>query len=65
MARRKLSISEQLVGVTKALKSPRTPPQLKPGLKNRKHELEKALGKRSGKKNAQGAVGFFEILKRF
>jgi hypothetical protein len=65
MARRKLSIEEQLVGVTAALKSPKTPPQLKPGLKRRKQTLEKALGKTNGKAKKRPKPLFFENLMKF
>jgi hypothetical protein len=44
MARRKLSLDAQLRGIRAALKSRRTPPQLKPGLERRKEWLEKSLG---------------------
>lgn len=43
MARRKLSIEDQLKGVRAAVKSRRTPPQLREGLKRRAEELEKKL----------------------
>jgi hypothetical protein len=65
MARRKLSIEEQLVGVTAALKSPRTPPQLKQGLKRRKEALEKTLGKTNGKTKKRPSRSFFEDLIQF
>jgi hypothetical protein len=47
MARRKLTLEEQLRGVRAALKSRRTPPQLKAGLERRKQSLEETLGKSS------------------
>jgi hypothetical protein len=65
MARRKLSIAEQLVGVTAALKSPRTPPQLKPGLKRRKATLEKMLGKARGKTKKRPSRSFLKNLMQF
>jgi hypothetical protein len=43
MARRKLTEEQQLKGVRAALRSRRTPPQLKEGLKRRAEELEKKL----------------------
>jgi hypothetical protein len=43
MARRKLSTEDQLKGVQAAIKSRRTPPQLREGLKHRAEELEKKL----------------------
>ncbi len=45
MARRKLSLRDQLKGVRAALRSPRTPPQLREGLRQRARELEKRLRK--------------------
>jgi len=45
MARRKLTLEKQLRGTKAALRSARTPPQLKEGLLQRKHVLEKAIGK--------------------
>jgi hypothetical protein len=44
MARRKLTLTEQLRGIRSAIKSKKTPPQLKPGLEKRKDALEKPLG---------------------
>ncbi len=43
MARRKLTIEEQLRGVEKAAASPRTPPQLKEGLRGRADQLRRHL----------------------
>lgn len=48
MARRKLSLRDQLKGVRAALNRRRTPNQLKEGLQRRKQFLEKALGKANG-----------------
>jgi len=45
MARRKLTLEDQLRGIRAALKSARTPRQLKPGLQKRREVLEKAIGK--------------------
>ena len=45
MPRRKLSIQEQLRGVKAALRSLRTPTQLKPGLARRREALERQLGR--------------------
>jgi len=39
----KLSLIEQLRGVEAAIRSPRTPKQLREGLRRRKKSLEKAL----------------------
>ena len=44
MARRKLSLTDQLKGVRKAVLSPRTPPQLRDGLRRRAEDLERRLG---------------------
>lgn len=49
MARRKLTLEEQLKGVRAAIQSRRTPLQLKEGLQRRAEELEKRL-KTEGKK---------------
>ena len=43
MARRKLSLAEQLKGVRAALRSPRTPSQLREGLRKRAEELRRKL----------------------
>lgn len=43
MARRKLSIEDQLKGVRAAIKSQHCPPQLREGLKRRAEDLEKKL----------------------
>jgi hypothetical protein len=45
MGRRTLTLEDQLRGIRAALKSKRTPPQLKPGLTKRKEFLEKSLGR--------------------
>jgi hypothetical protein len=47
MGRRTLTLKDQLRGVSAALRSVRTPPQLRPGLKKRKEVLEQALSKRN------------------
>jgi len=49
MARRKLTLEEQLRGVRAALRSKRTPPQLKEGLRRRAEVLEKEIGQPSSK----------------
>ena len=49
MARRKLTVEEQLKGVRAALRSRRTPPQLRDGLARRAEWLGKQLLNRSGK----------------
>lgn len=53
MGRRTLTFEDQLRGIRAALKSKRTPPQLKPGLTKRKEFLEGRLGK--AKKRAKGS----------
>ena len=50
MAHRKLTTEEQLKGVRAALKSPRTPPQLKEGLRKREQSLLGTLGRSAGGK---------------
>lgn len=60
MARRKLSLDEQLSGVRAAIRSKRTPPQLREGLKQRAEWLKKQIGKTSPpKKKNKGAFLFF------
>ncbi len=58
MARRKLTLREQLKGVQAAIRSRRTPPQLRDGLKRRAAELEKQLqaegGSTGGSKHSGG-----------
>jgi hypothetical protein len=50
MAHRKLTAEEQLKGVRAALRSPRTPPQLKEGLRKREQSLLGALGRSANEK---------------
>lgn len=50
MARRKLTFEEQLRGVRAALRSKRTPPQLKQGLKRRAEWLGQQVGRASREK---------------
>lgn len=45
MARNKLSLADQLRGVKAALKSKRTPPQFREGLRKRKAELQERFRK--------------------
>jgi hypothetical protein len=47
MARRKLTIEEQLKGVRAAIRSQRTPPQLKRGLEKRREHLERAIARQT------------------
>ncbi len=56
MARHRLTKEEQQKGVKKALESPRTPPQLKKGLKKREQQLEgsnNSSGKKSGASDSE------------
>jgi hypothetical protein len=46
MARRKLTLEQQLKGVRAAIRSKRTPPQLRDGLKRRECWLSKRVGGR-------------------
>lgn len=46
MARRKLTIREQLKGIRAALKSKRTPIQFLPGLRKRESWLRKHIGRK-------------------
>jgi hypothetical protein len=45
MARRKLSLEQQLKGVRAAIRSKRTPPQLREGLRRRAEYLSRQTGK--------------------
>jgi hypothetical protein len=47
MARSKLTLEQQLKGVRAALASPRTPPQLKPGLRRRAEEIKRMLRRKA------------------
>lgn len=46
MARRRLTLSQQLKGIRAALKSKRTPIQFLPGLRKRENWLRKRAGKK-------------------
>jgi hypothetical protein len=46
MARRQLTIREQLKGIRAALKSKRTPTQFLPGLRKRQNWLRKRIGRK-------------------
>lgn len=46
MARRTLSLEQQLKGVTAAIRSKRTPPQLREGLRKRADWLTKQIAQR-------------------
>ena len=54
MARRKLTLEDQLKGVKAALRSRRTPPQLRDGLRRRARHLEKTLGREQGSAKSKG-----------
>ena len=47
MAKRSISLSEQIAGIKAALASKRTPRRLRPALRRRLHKLEVALNERS------------------
>jgi hypothetical protein len=54
MARRKLSLEQQLKGVRAAIRSKRTPPQLREGLRRRADWLSSQIGearRRKGEKS--------------
>ena len=53
----RLSPEAQLKGVRAALRSWRTPPQLKDGLRKRAAQLERKLGGRKGHKRESGLLG--------
>src|SRR5713101_809259 len=55
MSRHKLSLEEQLEGVRAALRSRRTPPQLKEGLRRREAELKMQLANSSWSQSLFGA----------
>jgi hypothetical protein len=59
MARRKLTVAEQLKGIEKALASPRTPPQLKEGLRRRGNELRKVLERAHKDRRRPGLARLF------
>jgi hypothetical protein len=62
MAHHKLNPEQQLKGVQAALRSPRTPPQLKDGLRRREQVLLKTLersGNRKSKKRSSILKGIF------
>jgi hypothetical protein len=59
MARRKLSIEDQLKGIRAALRSPRTPTQLKSGLIKRRKALEQMLGQTQRKRGSfEGVISY-------
>jgi hypothetical protein len=54
MARHRLTKEEQRKGTQRALESPRTPPQLKKGLKKRQKQLgDKADGRNTGSQDSK------------
>ena len=63
MAHHKLNAEQQLKGVQAALRSPRTPPQLKDGLRRREQVLLKAIERSARperKKRGSFLKGIFE-----
>lgn len=52
MAHRRLTLEQQLKGVKAALRSPRTPPQLKDGLRKREKALSKMVGRSRSRRTA-------------
>jgi len=59
MARRKLSLEQQLKGVKAAINSRKTPPQLREGLRRREVWLKDQIGRTpQGKKKKSGHVFF-------
>jgi hypothetical protein len=65
VARRKLTLAEQLKGVRAALRSPKTPPQLRDGLKRRAEELNRKLNRPSkrgrNRYKRSGLLGGFRL----
>jgi hypothetical protein len=51
MPRRKLTLEQQLKGVKAAMRSPRTPPQLRKGLQRRAEQLEKQINGQAEKQS--------------
>src|SRR5439155_24495662 len=60
MAHRKLTIEAQLKGVRAALRSPRTPPQLRKGLRKREQDLSKIAGRSRSRKKRSVVSGLFK-----
>jgi hypothetical protein len=59
MAHRKLTAEQQLKGVRAALRSPRTPPQLKGGLRKREEALSKMVSGRSRSRRKRSFIEEF------
>ena len=53
----RLSLEDQLKGVRGALRSRKTPPQLRDGLRKREAQLERKMGRRKGRKKESGLLG--------
>ena len=53
MARRKLTLAAQLKGVLAAIRSPRTPPQLREGLRHRAEVLEGLIEEQAQSSNSR------------
>lgn len=62
MAHRKLTIEDQLKGVRAALRSPRTPAQLKEGLRRREQELSSRLQSSAVRKRNKKTRSVRDIL---
>ena len=63
MARRKLTLEDQLKGVRAAIESRRTPPQLKDGLKRRADELQTKINSRGKTSQKPGRKGWpFDLM---
>jgi hypothetical protein len=58
MARRKLSFEEQLKGVQAAIRSKKTPPQLRQGLGQRAEWLKKRIRETKPKQNRKRGLFF-------
>lgn len=53
MARHQLTLQEQLRGIRAAIRSKRTPPQLRDGLRKREQWLQEKIGTEHGAKSTQ------------
>ena len=62
MARRKLTLKDQLKGVKAAIRSSRTPPQLRDSLRRRVGELEKKLRASRPRKTRSRKSGVLDLL---
>lgn len=62
MARHELSLRDQLKGVRAAIKSRKTPPQLREGLQKRAKDLERELGIQSQEQVETEELEFWDIF---